>query len=158
MEWVHATDSMGMSIYEADILKMVTDGKEWVGVVWWGVKGCALVWDISVISDNNALSKASYLDDKHSEISIIGNVYENRELVSNLIELGGIGDFEMTGMEHPSFCLLFLKKRRGQPTLTKRICKGCFEKKARNAITIWIVPLRIVHCKRRLNINSLPND
>lgn len=89
MEFIHATDDMNMPIYEHDLVS-VTDnksGEEFIGVVFWGYKGCALCWDIDKLSENNKLCKYEFFDKKDTTYSVIGNLHENKDIAKKLYDL-----------------------------------------------------------------------
>jgi hypothetical protein len=87
MEWVHAVDFIGMPIYEFDILEVTeSDGSKWKGLAAWGNMGCSLCRNIDKIIDNN-ISSYCYFGDSQKIYRIIGNVYENMEMIAHLIKL-----------------------------------------------------------------------
>lgn len=88
MDWVRAVDDMNMPIYECDVVKVSKIGEqEWNGYAGWGTKGCALVWGIE--RDINSMPlHSTYFDASDTKFSIIGNAYENPELIKPLIDLG----------------------------------------------------------------------
>lgn len=88
MEWVHAVDEMSIPIYECDLVNVKEENKEWVGVVFWNRRGCALCWNISETKDGKLCDYCYF--DKPAKFTVIGNIYENTGLVNHLIEMGAL--------------------------------------------------------------------
>ena len=89
-EWLHAKDKDGVDIYSQDLLEVtnLADGSTWVGIADWGTRGCAMCWDINSLNENNKLSECEFFDSQEYDFRVIGNAFENREMVSHLIEVG----------------------------------------------------------------------
>jgi hypothetical protein len=87
MEWVHAVDSIGNKIYTNDLVKVkeMDTGDEWVGVVMWGNMGCAKCFDIGLDKDGN-ISRSCFFDLKGAKFMVIGNVFEDEDMVIHLYE------------------------------------------------------------------------
>jgi len=89
MDWVHAIDEFSMPIYTADLIKVIPEeGDEWIGLVQWGAKGSALCLDINDFDEENKCKHSCFFDRAKTKFNVIGNIYENREIVSHLIESG----------------------------------------------------------------------
>ncbi len=89
MDWVHAVDEFGMPIYVADLVKVNTEGiDEWIGVVQWGADGCAICFDINSFNEEGKCTHICYFDKNKTKFNIIGNIYENADMVAHLIERG----------------------------------------------------------------------
>ncbi len=85
MEWVHAVDSINMPIYECDLLSVKGKEKGWVGIAFWGNAGKSLCWDINEIK-NERLCEYAYFNEEGATFTVIGNVYENPDIVKHLTE------------------------------------------------------------------------
>jgi uncharacterized phage protein (TIGR01671 family) len=78
-EWLEYTgllDKNGKEIYEGDIVK---DGN-YVGVVEWGVGRAGFI----ATGGNQSMAMTTRFGSKAKDCEVIGNIYENPELITNL--------------------------------------------------------------------------
>lgn len=85
MEWIRARDEMGVPIYEGDLLSVKEKEQEWIGVAFWGTKGCAYCWDINKTEDGK-LGESCTFGKRDTKFTIIGNIYQNKEIVQHLYD------------------------------------------------------------------------
>jgi len=79
MQFTGLKDKKGKEIYENDVVKVVDGMDGELGIIWWNGLGWDIDWSIA-----KNLGKFDYSVGDSKCLEVIGNIYENPELLSKL--------------------------------------------------------------------------
>lgn len=78
MRWIMVKDKNGKEIYDLDIVRVLANNVDYLGIVVLNEGGCPMALEAEKYKEKNYLCK--YFDNQELTFEVIGNVYENTDL------------------------------------------------------------------------------